>query len=328
MRTLFRDSWIGISPFCALFLVLGLAGCDSDGLMAKVPVLRSLDKGLPESGAVPGLVRTAGPTVYTGGGMQSYLGTRAAFYIRYGALSMATARYSLGEPNNTLTIESYAMEDAVAAAGLYHFYRGRQLQNKGRTVAVGSEGVLDREHDGRNLYFYKQRYFFAIMYTAPPPIPDLTPLARAIAHGISGSSDTPEGFAYLRTEGIDPDSAYVYPGYTFNCDFLPPGIFAKAPGAGPIAEIFLLPHHDKKGAEETARDYRTYLALQGKNYDKSNDAHGRKFWQARQPDVGRVIFTRHRNYVIGVAWPKNYETARAFLSRFVGHMERERKAGR
>ncbi len=302
-------------------LALTAAGCGS-GIMKHVPFMGSIERYLPEGGAVPGLTRTSKLRGYRGDEMEVALGKSAVLYRNYGATGMSTADYVLGRDDRSLTIQSFSMADDVAAAGLFHYFRGRKLGGSVERVDAGAEGIVDVRHERRNLYFYKQRYFFKIIYTGTAPVPDLAPLARAIAARVPGRSERPAGLVYLEVEGVDTDSAQVTPGYTFNCDFLPPGVIAKAPGAGSaVAEVFLIGHNDKKEATRTGRDYRTYLQLNGKDYDSHQKAwRGRPIWTARDPSQGRVICTVYKEYVIGVVRPKDYALGEAIINRIIRKM--------
>ncbi|MCX7934761.1 MAG: hypothetical protein N3A66_05830 [Planctomycetota bacterium] len=298
-----------------------LAGCDTkDKVLSHMPLVGGLggaEKYLPENGAVPGLKRVGKIRQYRTSQLNEYLGPSANLFVGYGAENLAVADYVLGDAKQTLAVECYGMNSDVAAAGIFHYYRGRWLRGRGTPVEVGSEGVLDQTRENRNLYFYKQRYFFKIIYSGPLPVPDLTPLGRAVANAVPGTSERPRGFEFLEVEGVARDTAYVSPGYTFNCDFLPPGVFAKAPGAGDIAEVFIIAHLNEDEAQKTARDYRTYLQLNGQNYSQKGVAKGRVVWQARDPNQGRVMCTQHKQFVIGVVRPQTWEKAEALLDAIV-----------
>ncbi len=307
----------------ALLLAAGCSG--PSGLMSRVPLIAGSGRFMPESGEAPGLVRIGKVHVARGDRMRDYMGARANVYSNYGAETMATCDYTLGGAGKSLTIESYSMENEVAAAGIFHYHRGRKLYGLGKTVAVGVAGVLDTRRKGRSLYFYKQRQFVKLVYTGPDPVPDLLPLARAMAAKMPGTGKPPGGFEYLNVEGVDPAATYVWPGYTFNCDFLPTGIFAKAPIAGPIAEVFLIAHHDKKAAAKTAQNYRIYLEINGKDYAVKHTQRRRLVWQAQQPAIGRVIVTQYKKYVIGVRRPKTYAAGEAVLKRVVANIKMRKR---
>ncbi|MBN2712045.1 MAG: hypothetical protein JXR97_06365 [Planctomycetes bacterium] len=295
-------------------------GCSSDGMLSRVPGITGSDRFLPQNNEVPGLVRTSKKLAYRGEDMASFLGNMAALYLNYGAENMATADYYIGSPDKTLSVEVYTMEQDVAAAGIFHYYRGKKLQNTGTKVDVGAEGVLDRYRENRNLYFYKKRQFFKIIYTGEKPIPSLVPLGRKLADAMGGETIKPKGFQFLDVDGIDGASAHVTPGYTFNCDFLPPGIFANAPACGPIAEVFLIEHHEQKDADKTGQDYRTYLELNGKDFTMKYGPNRRRVWWGRDPVQGRVICTVYGHWLIGVLRPRTYSTGEEMLDKMVARI--------
>ncbi len=313
-----------IRPLLAVGLLL-IAGCGGgSGLLPELPFGPTNERHLPASGAVPGLLRATKVTSYKQERMEDYFGPTFRLYLNYGAQGLSTADYTYLGEEKTLTIESFTMENATAAAGLYHYFRGRKLRGRGFPVEVGAEGVLDRERDGRNLYFYKNRIFAKVIYSGPEPVPGLVPIGRAMAADIPGSRERPRGFAFLDVAGVDPTSTYVSPGYTFNADFLPPGIFAKAPGAGGIAEVFLIGHFDRREAQQTAEDYMVYLRRAGTDFSRKIVDRRRVVWQARDPDQGRVICTLARSYVVGVVRPRTYAEGEAILDRIADRIESSR----
>jgi hypothetical protein len=138
---------------------------------------------------------------------------------------------------------------------------------------------------------------------------------------------------------VDPSTGRVSGGYTFNYEFLPPGVFAKAPGAGAIAEVFLISHYTQKEAEKTAHKHRYFLEVNGMDYDskyttREEDGGGgfaffgsgghRRVWWGTDPNVGRVICTRYGVYLIGVLAPKSFERGEVILDRIVAEMARRR----
>ena len=197
-------------------------------------------------------------------------------------------------------------------------------------MPVGAQGVLDLRHERRNLYFYKQRFFVKLIYTGAKPVPDLVPLAQAAARGIPGPGRRPEGFRYLDVDGVKPATAHATPGYTFNCDFLPPAITAKAPGAGSVvSDVYLIVHNDEEEARRTGRDYRQFLQLNGKNFDLERRRRERRLvWRARDPSQGRVICTRYKRFVIIVARPHTYAEGGRLLERIVAHIRSELRKSR
>lgn len=301
-----------------LGLALLACGCGGSKLpvLGKLPFVSSDDtRYLPENGAVPGLARVGKMRGYGSKDMREYLGDATAMFVQYGAQGVSTADYTLGAKDRTVTVECFLMEDDIEAAGIFHCYRGKKLRGLGSPVEAGAEGVLDRKRDGRNLYFYKQRFFFKIIYSGKDPVPDLLPLARAVAARVPGNASRPKGFEFISVDGVDATTAGVTPGFTFDCDFLPPGVIVKAPGAGDVADLFLISHLDEKSAEKSGRDYRTYLQLNGENYE-SRKANGRReVWMARDPVQGRVIATVYGKYLVGVVRPKTYEDAEAIINR-------------
>ncbi len=303
-------------------LLAGGCGGGISKVLSRVPLVSSANRYLPESDAVPGLVRTGRVRAYRGNEMRKYQGKSAALYLNYRATGLSVADFYLSEPGRSLTIESYSMDGNIAAAGIFHYFRGRKLKGAGRPVPAGAEGVLDVRHEKRNLYFYKQRYFMKIIYTGTKPIPDLVPLAQAICARIPGSGSRPAGFKYLAVKGVNPKTAHVTPGYTFNCDFLPPGITAKAPGAGSVvSDVYLIVHNDDKEAEHTGRDYRQYLQINGKDFTlKRKSWHGRPVWTARDPSQGRVVCTVYKKFVIIVARPRSYPEGEQVVDNIVARI--------
>jgi hypothetical protein len=312
--------------FTAIALLFILSGCGmGEAIVSRIPKPTFVNPGscLPKEGEIEGLHALAKPRHYKGDAMIDPLGKQATMFARYGAKSLSAGDYYLQIPERTVTIEDYEMDDDVAAAGIFHFYRGRKLGQDGVPVDAGTQGVCDAGRERRNLYFYKQSHFVKLIYSGKDPVPDLATLARAVSAKLPGGKEPPKGFSYLEVPGVDPSTARVTAGYTFNCDFLPTGIFAKAPGAGDISEVFLIGHLDEKDAQETGNNYRTYLEINGKDYTIKGSRRGRVIWWARDPDQGRVICTVYRKFLIGVLRPQTYDKGEAMLALIVNKMGQE-----
>lgn len=287
------------------------------GLLSRVNPFGNKTIGvLPPTGAVPTLTKDSTGETFSGGGLHKYLGTRARFFQQYGAETVYTSEYSYGPDQGNLVIEVFAMDTPASALGLYQWHGMRKLGGAGRTVPIGAEGVLDTKKEGRNLYFYKGKWFVALIYTGAEPVPDLLPVGSYMADTLDAKrSERPRGFEHLAMDGIEADSIRVTPGNTFQAAFLPPGLTAKAPGAGPIAEVFLITRNDIGEARVTAREYAEYLQLKGKDYTEKYAEGRRPVWLAQDPRQGRVVLTQYGPWVFGVARPSTYREGEAFVDR-------------
>jgi len=298
------------------------AGCSGSKLPFRMPLIGGNDF-LPQAEELPGWrMADDGIRRFAGRKLEKYIGTEANLIRNYGFHLLSAADYvRTGEDEPSLTIESYEMEKPLSASGIYHYHRGRKLhrlEGRARPVDVGVEGVATE----RVLYFYKGLFFFKIIYTgSAAAAPDLVAIGRGMAGRIPGESRPPRGFEYLAVEGVDTSTSRVTPGYAFNYDFLPPAIFASAPGAGDIAEVFIIGHFDEEDARRTAKDYRTFLQLNGLDYEAKRTADRRLVWWARDPAQGRVIVTRYKNWVFGVQTPKTYERGEVLLDRIAARMQ-------
>jgi hypothetical protein len=303
---------------CCLALCLGFfSGCNMPETplsKVSVPVFRA-DGHLPDNGFYQDWRIFGKKRWVAGRNLETYIGRQAAMFESYGASLLCTADY--GPPKAeapVLTIESYEMDSALAASGIFHYHRGHILRGQGRPADIGIEGVRGEGV----LYFYKGIFFFKIIYTGPDEaMVDLEKIGRAIAADIPGGTRPPRGFEYLSVDGLEPKSSRLSAGYTFNYEFLPPAIFCKAPGAGKIAEVFLIGHHTEDQAERTARDYRFFLEKYGLDYSFKRSGMKRLIWWARDPTHGRVICTQYRRWVIGVLTPQTFERGEVILDRIV-----------
>lgn len=309
------------SLFAGMLLAAVLAGCGMPSLPGtgglSLPSFRGSGH-LPEDNFAPGWRRTSKVQRYAGRTLKDYIGAQAATFRQYGINLVCVADYTYGEDTvPTLTVESYQMDKPLAASGIFHYHRGVRIRGKAMPADVGVEAV----YNDRVLYFYKGYFFFKLIYTGKEGTRmDLVALAKRIAGEIPGESRPPRGFEYLAVEGVDATTGHYSPGYTFNYDFLPPAIFAKAPGAGSIAEVLLMGHFEDKAAEVTGRDHRYWLQNNGTDYGSKRTAHRRLVWWGRDPTHGRIIMTRYRSYVIGVLTPKTYEMGEAILDRVVARI--------
>jgi hypothetical protein len=302
--------------------VLALAGCPNlDEIPQAVSMPHFRPHGyLPDDGFLPGWRIVGKKRWIAGRRLERELGRQAGIFQDYGTSLLTTADYApADQAEPVLTIESYEMEKPLAAGGIFHFHRGRILRNRGTPVDVGVEGVAA----GRVVYFYKDLWFFKIIYTGPEGRqPDLPAIGRYIADAIPGGSVPPRGFEYLAVEGVDTRTAEVSSGYAFDYEFLPPAIFADAPGAGPIAKVFLISHFTEDEAMRSDREFRYFLEHNGLDYGFKRSGRSSLVWWARDPTQGRVIVTRSGTWLVGVLAPRTYEMGEVILDRVTANLRR------
>lgn len=273
---------------------------------------------LPADGAVAGLERTTPPRqIFRDNDIESYFGKNANFIRGMGLNTLHVAEYTLGGPGRSLMIEAYQMNSEHAPAGMYYHYRAHRLHFQGEKVDVGAEGLLDTRSGGRNLYFYKGHWFFSLVYTGKEPIPDLVPLAQRIAAGVQGQNVRPRGFLHLEVDGVDAENAFISPGNMLNCEWLPPGVQALAPGAGPKAVAFVIPFADEKIADNTRNEFRQVLHMEGRDVRRARLPGDLNLTaeMGEDPKLGRVTFVTYRNWLVGVVHAEDYEPAQAILHR-------------
>jgi hypothetical protein len=277
------------------------------------------DGHLPPDNFVEGWTQLGKKRWVAGKHLDEYIGRQAAMFQSYGVSLLTAADYKReGENESSLTIESYEMDNPLGASGIYHYHRGRILRGQGIPVDVGIEGV----RGAGVLYFYKGLYFFKLIYTgSSDKKPNMVEMGIYIAKSIPGTSRPPRGFEYLAVDGVNPKTSRITAGYTFNYDFLPTGIFCKAPGAGKIAEVFILGHYDKGSADRTARDYRFFLEKYGLDYSFKRNGLRRLVWWARDPTHGRVICTQYGTWIVGVLTPETYEKGELIIDRVIERMK-------
>lgn len=297
-------------------LVILLLGTLPTG--CRKAVKGELSGNLPADGAVPGLERTA-PTrqVFRDNDINSYFGTQANFVRGMGLNTLHVGEYTLGGAGRSLTVEAYQMNSEHAPAGMYYHYRAHRLHFQGERVEVGAEGLLDTRSGGKNLYFYKGHWFIALIYTGRDPVPDLMPLAQHIAAGIQGQNVRPRGFLHLDVEGVDAENAFISPGNMLNLEWLPPGVQAMAPGAGPRAIAFVIPFADPKSAENTRNEFRQVLHMEGRDVRRARLPGDLNLTgeMGEDPKLGRVTFVTYRHWLVGVVHAEDYEPAHAILHR-------------
>lgn len=321
-------------PTVRIVLALGTAlilasGCRTPDLPIPSmpgPMLRLKGDGhLPKSGFAAGWARAGDLRRFSARTLDDHIGRHADLVRSYGFEYLATADYARPDDERpVLTIESYEMSARLAARGLYHHYRGNRLPRLGKEVLpadVGAEAV--RSGDGRLLYFYKDVYLFKILYTGPGGEgPEMAELGRAVARDIPGQSRPPRGFHYLAVDGVDASTAKVTAGNTFNYDFLPPAILARAPGAGAIAQVLLIGHYSEKQARKTAEMHRSWMEKNGSEFAVRRVERGRLAWRGRDPGINdeRLLMTQHGRWVIGVRGPKTYEKGHLVLDRIINNI--------
>ncbi|MDR1534360.1 MAG: hypothetical protein LBU64_04595 [Planctomycetota bacterium] len=303
-----------------LVLIMALAAPEAEAALANLFRRRSAGDGMfPRTGDFPGLILTSRniPT-YSGERFSQLYGSAGNRYLQYGLVNMMVAEYTLGGQGRRLSIELATMETPTAAAGLFHHHRGGVLSGRGTAVDLGTEGVLDAARAGRNVYFYRGRIFAKVVYSGPEPIPDLLPVGRFVDDRLPKVDDArPEGFVYIEVEGINRETISLTPGFTFNISFLPPAVWASAPGGGSVAsDVFIITRNRRKEAEGLYNDYFSYLKLYA-DYFEEYRRNGRRWVKAVDPNQGRVVFTWHENVLIIAARPDGYEKGEALIDSVV-----------
>lgn len=288
------------------------------------------DDYFPRSDAVPGLKRIGKIVTYRGENFNEFYGTAGNRYIQYGMVRLLVAEYAYGGDDRRLSIELAVMETPAAAAGLFHFHRGRTVAGGGEAAAVGAEAVLDTERGGRNLYFYRSNNFVKIIYSGKEPVPDLLPVAKAMdAEMPSGRDDKPDGFAYIDVPGVDQSTVELTPGFTFNISFLPPSVWASAPGGGNpgASDLFIVTRVTERDAMQSFKDYTAYLKLSA-SYVEEYRRGKQAYVKAVDPEQGRVVCAAYKNAFIIAARPDGYEKGEALINLVIAKIDEVQGAKR
>lgn len=276
----------------------------------------------PETGDIPGLERTSKVVTYQEDKFQEFYGAAGNRYIQYGLINLMTAEYLYNGPKGRTTIEVATMENPTAAAGLFHYHRGSVLGGRGEEAPVGAEGVLDSRRESRNLYFYRSNMFVKVVYSGAEPVPDLRPIGKFIDEQLPmGRDDRPDGFNYIEIEGVNKDTISLTPGFTFNISFLPPSVWASAPGGGSQAsDLFIITKLNSRDAAELLTDYASYLRLHAE-YIEEYKRGGQRYVKGVDPNQGRVVATAYRHAFIIAARPDGYERGEALIDRVMARMD-------
>ncbi len=279
-------------------------------------------RSFPDSGDVPNLEPIGKVVTYRGETFREFYGAASNRYFQYGLENMMVGEYTYGGKDRRISIELATMENPTAAAGLFHHHRGNVVAGGGTPVPVGAEGVLDSNRDGRNLYFYRANIFVKVVYSGEKPVPDLLPVAKFVDEEIPRGRDAkPEGLTYIEIEGVDVSTVALTPGFTFNISFLPPAVWASAPGGGSVAsDMFLITRQNAKDAAELYKDYFSYLKLNAE-YVEEYRRGKQRFTKAVDPNQGRVLFTSYRNVFIIAARPDGYEKGEVLIDRVMAKID-------
>jgi len=308
-----------------LVLTLLLLTCAAEAGMPRLFNKRDAVRGgmFPVKGDVDGLVPQGKPVKYREHSFQDFYGKQANIFLAYGVENLSTAEYTYGGSDKRITIEMATMEDAMGAAGLFHYHRGTVLKTSGTPVDVGAEAVLDTERDGRNLYFYRSSIFVKILYSGKEPVPSLMPIAQYIDSKIpKGRDDKPQGFEYVKVPWTDEKTVALTPGFCFSLTFMPPAITASAPGAGSIAsDLFIITRRTNGDAQELYNDYRQYLQTFAE-YIEEIRRDRQRYTQAVDPNQGRVIFTAYKNVLIIAARPDGYDKGEELIRMVMEKIDR------
>ncbi len=281
----------------------------------------------PQSGDVADLEPIGKMQTYKGSGFQELYGAAGNRYIEYGLTSMMSADYSYGANDGKVSLEIATMTSPTAAAGLFHYHRGKILKGQGESVDVGAEGLVDTAREGRNLYFYRSNLFVKIVYSGKGKAPSLLPIAEYVdSHLPTGLDAKPDGFEYIDVEGIAPETIALTNGYAFSLPFLPPAVRASAPAGGsPASDLFICTKPRDSEAEEMYTAYNAYLRLHAE-YHEEYQRDGMKFTKGVDPNQGRVLFTNYRNALIIAARPDGYEKGEALIERVMAQIDETRGA--
>lgn len=276
----------------------------------------------PPSGALPGLELVGKVLTYRVEKFQEFYGVAGNRYIEYGLQQMLAGEYTWGGKDRRLTVEMSTMDTPMNAAGLFHYHRGDVLKGNAARADVGAEGALDSMRDNRNLYFYRSNIFVKIIYSGKDPVPDIVQFARLIDAKIPGGrDDSPAGLEYIKVPGVKEDTIAVTPGFTFNIQFMPPAVWASAPGGGSVAsDLFIITRNLDSEASELYRDYYKYLQMFSDSFEEYSRGGG-KFIKAVDPNQGRVVFTAYRNVLIIAARPDGFEKGEALIDAVIARID-------
>ena len=301
--------WFGI----VLLVVITCISCSN-------PVSGTSSGLLPENGEYPGLIADGKrKTFILSDKRDEYLGNNSVIFDNYGLVDFFHNEYTLGGKNNYLSIESYRMAGDNGAAGVFYYFVRRKLKTKGKHVDVGADGVLDVKNEGRNLYFFKGRWFFALVYSGKGEVPDLVPLAKYIASKAPGNNWKPDGFRYLNVEGISSKYAYVSAGNAMNFAFLPPSVTTFVSSVGLEANIYISNFSDEGDAEEAANNFKGLLRGQD-DYNKSTLNIGGKnypLYQATDEKEGRLMFVLYRKTIVSISHVTDVDLAKTLFNRVI-----------
>lgn len=281
---------------------------------------------LPLTGDFPGLVQIGKNKIFTKAEDRlNYLGSRGRMMEQYGTTEIYVGDYTLGGEQNNLTMEYYKVEGDVGAAGIFYYYQGRILLGAGKEVDIGGGGVLDVKNENRNLYFYKGRYFFTLIYTGKAPVPDLTGLGKYMADKVTARNWKPAGFRYLDgLEGVSQKYTRVSYGNALNMDFLPPAVMSLALCAGKTAKVYVCMTTDPKQLDGMESAFVRYLRFDAKDYKYTMHKVGGssyKVHQAVEKDEGLILFTSGKETMFIVTGAESVEKGTELLVRLI---ERDR----
>ncbi|MCC8180898.1 MAG: hypothetical protein LIP23_08330 [Planctomycetes bacterium] len=267
----------------------------------------------PTDGEMAGLELRGKLMSYRGANFGQYYGAAGNRFVQYGIVRLVVGEYNYGNAGGRVTIEIATMDSPTAAAGIYHYHRAR-MPGGGRQVEVGAEGLVDAGRRGRNLYFHRGPLFVKIIYSGDDPIPDLMPIAQLVDSKLPrGRDQRPDGFAYIRIPGVKQETIELTPGFTFNINFLPPAVWASAPGGGSIAsDLFIITKQKNSEAAKLAKDYASWLRFNAE-YIEEYKIGRQTYVKAVDPNQGRVVFTSYKNAMIIAARPDGYEKGEALI---------------
>lgn len=282
---------------------------------------------LPVAGEYPGLDPVGKRKAYLlDDDLYQYLGSRSAIFDNYGIDNFFNNDYTLNGPDNYLTIESAQIAGDNGAAGVFYYYVRRKLVNKGQLVDVGAQGVLDTQNENRNLYFFKGRWFFSIVYSGKGKIPDLLPIGRLIAAKVPGKDWKPSGFRYLAVDGISDEYAYVTPGNALNLEFLPPSVTTFVSSVGLQSNIFVSDFFDIDQAQTATEDFIKFLRATAEDYKTFKlpvAGYEYKVYQGIDEKEGLLMFVNYKKALITINQIKEINQAKLLLARVIQRIKDE-----
>lgn len=272
--------------------------------MLKAEELKNL---IPSPNELSGFKITKKPKYYNRGNLWSYINGAAHGYLTYGFQGMVTFIVMYQKTQVEMITDIYDMGNSLNAFGIYSIERGPE----GSTEEFGC-GSFQSEN---TLYFWQDRYYVKLIaYDITQKTgKSLSLLAHIISKKIPKKGKLPRLFSIFPEEGqIERTERYMSRDI-LGQDYFINGYSIAYNQDDRKYQILLIQGENTKKTRENFEKYLTLKSTLGQvTYEHSKI--GEQAFEGTDNFYGTVLFSRKKEYIIGVLGLRNQEIAQEIIN--------------